>query len=174
MRGKTPDRPGAEEKEPELDLDDLGDVTKPWRLHSAKIGSNVEMVRVILRGPLILALLVWSGVLVYFGFEIGELGVRFFICLVAMTSLMSMIPYLIPTTWIAIVASRVVIACHSLVVAAIGILVETVGKTIISRGGSNSSDLGPFAMQGIYLAVGLALLGFAASTRGVKQKMTES
>lgn len=173
MHGKTRiDRPGAEENEPELDLDDLGDVTKPWRLHSAKIWSNVEMVRLILRGPLILALLVWSGALVYFGFEIGELGVRLFICLVAITSLMSMIPYLIPTNWIAIVASRMVIAFHALVIAAIGILVETVGKTIISRGGSNSSDLGPFAMQGIFLAVGLALLGFAASTRPVRQKLT--
>ncbi|MBK9578865.1 MAG: hypothetical protein IPO40_17465 [Fibrobacteres bacterium] len=175
MRGKTQiDRSGAEKKEPELDLDDLGDVTKPWRLHSAKIWSNVERVRVILRGPLILALLVWSGTLLYLGFEWLENGYRVFPCLMALSSLTAMFPYLVPTNRFAIVASRMVIVFHSLVIAAIGILVETVGKTIISRGGSNSSDLGPFAMQGIYLAVGMALLGFSASTRGVKQKMTES
>lgn len=174
MNGNEKHRQGAENADPELDLDDLGDVTQPWRLHSAKIWSNVEMVRVILRGPLILALLVWSGALLYLGFEIGEFGVRLFICLMALSSLTAMIPYLIPTNRFAVVACRVVIVLHGFAVGAGGVLMELVGRSIGSQGNNKNFDLGPFATLVILVAVGVVSLGFAASTRGVRQKMTES
>lgn len=166
------DRHRVGRAETKIDLDPPGEVTQPMRSDSEWIWTCVAMVRKILRGPLILALFLWAGSLVYLDLTLGEGNFFLPVGLVAVSALLATIPYLIRTNGIAVVACRLVIVLNAFVLVLVGVLIEWVGRALLGQGTTMNWDLGPSFLIVSCIALGVALLAYAASTRPVRQKLT--